>query len=365
VSNLERISIFCNRVENGLDGLRVALEKHIARQGEAALDKIADVAVNDPKQYVSTILKIYRSYHSLVTYSLKREPAFVQALDKGCASFINRNNITRKTNNPSKSPELLARYCDILLKESLKNPKENELEKFLHQIVWIFFMKVQTERLLNDLSASDEAESNMISKLKQISESEYTYKLQQMLNDNRLSKNITERYKQHLASKNMNLGLDFSIMATTAQMAVLMMYNENTEMTLQQICDNTKLRHEIVTQIVQALVKMELLSIVGPKIDIDANTPLSTVLRLNSDFSNEELKIDLSKAITPVAERQKTAEADGFMEKDRIELVQVFEQLGSRFTPNVKMFKKSIDFLIDRDYLQRMENEKNVYEYIP
>ncbi|VDO37486.1 unnamed protein product [Onchocerca flexuosa] len=458
--------MFCNRVENGLDGLRVALEKHIARQGEAALDKIADVAVNDPKQYVSTILKIYRSYHSLVTYSLKREPAFVQALDKGCASFINRNNITRKTNvnfkNPSKSPELLARYCDILLKESPKNPKENELEKFLHQIIIIlkyienkdrfeiFYMDLSAERLLNDLSASDEAESNMISKLKQISESEYTYKLQQMLNDNRLSKNITERYKQHLASKNMNLGLDFSIMvigsgvwpfsqspifnipvqltksmesfnefyqtqhkdrkltwllaqcrcelsahgfqrkytftATTAQMAVLMMYNENTEMTLQQICDNTKLRHEIVTQIVQALVKMELLSIVGPKIDIDANTPLSTVLRLNSDFSNEELKIDLSKAITPVAERQKTAEADGFMEKDRIELVQaaivrimkirkkmkhselikeVFEQLGSRFTPNVKMFKKSIDFLIDRDYLQRMENEKNVYEYIP
>lgn len=36
----------CDRVENGLDELRLALEKHIARQGEAALDKISDVAVN-------------------------------------------------------------------------------------------------------------------------------------------------------------------------------------------------------------------------------------------------------------------------------------------------------------------------------
>lgn len=36
----------CDRVENGLDELRLALEKHIARQGEAALDKISDMAVN-------------------------------------------------------------------------------------------------------------------------------------------------------------------------------------------------------------------------------------------------------------------------------------------------------------------------------
>ncbi|VDK81420.1 unnamed protein product, partial [Onchocerca ochengi] len=45
-SDLERMYTLCDRVENGLDELRVALEKHIARQGEAALDKIADVAVN-------------------------------------------------------------------------------------------------------------------------------------------------------------------------------------------------------------------------------------------------------------------------------------------------------------------------------
>lgn len=36
----------CNRVENGLSELKVALQKHIARQGEEALERIADVAVN-------------------------------------------------------------------------------------------------------------------------------------------------------------------------------------------------------------------------------------------------------------------------------------------------------------------------------
>lgn len=39
-------------------------------------------------------------------------------------------------------------------------------------------------------------------------------------------------------------------------MAVLMLYNENAEMTLQHICDSTKLRREVVAQIAQALVKV-------------------------------------------------------------------------------------------------------------
>ena len=35
----------------------------------------------------------------------------------------------------SKSPELLARYCDLLLRKSSKNPEESELEDTLNQVV--------------------------------------------------------------------------------------------------------------------------------------------------------------------------------------------------------------------------------------
>uniref|UniRef100_A0A914RVR8 Cullin N-terminal domain-containing protein n=1 Tax=Parascaris equorum TaxID=6256 RepID=A0A914RVR8_PAREQ len=97
-ADLERMYTLCDRVENGLDELKAALEKHIARQGEAALDKIADVAINDPKQYVSTILDVHKRYHQLVTCAFKNEPGFVQSLDKACTAFINRNNVTKKAN---------------------------------------------------------------------------------------------------------------------------------------------------------------------------------------------------------------------------------------------------------------------------
>lgn len=37
----------------------------------------------------------------------------------------------------AKSPELLARYCDMLLRKSAKNPEEEELEDALTQVVSI------------------------------------------------------------------------------------------------------------------------------------------------------------------------------------------------------------------------------------
>lgn len=44
----------------------------------------------------------------------------------------------RQANSSSKSPELLAKYCDLLLKKSSKNPEEAELEDTLNQLVNIF-----------------------------------------------------------------------------------------------------------------------------------------------------------------------------------------------------------------------------------
>lgn len=54
---------------------------------------------------------------------------------QACRKFINNNAVTKAANMSSKSPELLARYCDLLLKKSSKNPEEAELEDTLNQVV--------------------------------------------------------------------------------------------------------------------------------------------------------------------------------------------------------------------------------------
>lgn len=142
--------------------------------------------------YVNTILQVHKTYHGLVSTAFKNDNGFVSALDKACGKFINTNSVTIASRNPMKSPELLAKFCDLLLKKSSKNPEENELEEILNDcmivfkyiedkdVVRTFYAKMLAKRLVAHTSASDDAESSMISKFKQACGYEYTVKLQRM-----------------------------------------------------------------------------------------------------------------------------------------------------------------------------------------
>jgi cullin 1 len=92
----------------------------------------------DPKVYVSTVLAVHKKYNALVLTAFNNDSGFVAALDKACGRFININAVTKSANASSKSPELLAKFCDHLLKKSSKNPEEAELEDTLNQVVCFF-----------------------------------------------------------------------------------------------------------------------------------------------------------------------------------------------------------------------------------
>ena len=93
--------------------------------------------------YVSTILDVHRKYNALVMTAFNNDSGFVASLDKACGKFINNNSVTKRANASSKSPELLAKYCDLLLKKSSRNPEEAELEDTLNQVVskGVIFLK--------------------------------------------------------------------------------------------------------------------------------------------------------------------------------------------------------------------------------
>lgn len=85
--------------------------------------------------YVEELLKIYRKYHELVVVGFKNDLGFSTSLDKACRRYINNNSVCAAAKSPSKSPELVARFTDQLLKKSNKGADPTEVERLLDDVV--------------------------------------------------------------------------------------------------------------------------------------------------------------------------------------------------------------------------------------
>lgn len=223
LEDLRRLYSLVSRVAEGLTSLKNFFENHITLQGQSVIEASLETATKDPSSYVTAILSIHGKYSTLVQDAFNGEAGFVTALDKACGKFINKNAVTEQAGASTKSPELLARHCDELLKKSSKTSTEVELEDSLNKVMIVFryiedkdvfqkfYSKMLAKRLVGHLSASDDAEASMISRLKSACGFEYTSKLQRMFQDIGLSKDLNESFKKHLESSQTSLGLDFSI----------------------------------------------------------------------------------------------------------------------------------------------------------
>ncbi|XP_003377987.1 cullin-1 [Trichinella spiralis] len=347
----------------------------------------------DPKTYVTAILEVYEKFHILVTDAFRGDYGFVTALDKACSKFINDNKITKKANCSSKSPELLARYCDILLKKSPKNPEEAEVESLLNKVMVVFkfiedkdifqkfYIRLFAKRLVNQLSASEDTEASMISKLKEACGFEYTSKLQRMFTDIAVSKSITDRFHEYeakckiegvqtnvmvlssgawpfQASFNFNIPApvetytgrklswlfncsrvemaahcydrNYTLLTSAYQAAVLEQFNYSPKCMLLQLFEATNIRLDLLQQVIWQLIKFKILGakIGDSVIDVkDSNDDGEDALGFDSviflgDFRSRKVRVDLTKVSLKAEISQEHETVEKNVDEDRRLLIQ-------------------------------------------
>jgi len=229
-----------DRVPDGITPMLHDLEEHITHAGLADMHDAADTITTDSEKYVEQLLTLFNRFSKLVKDAFNDDPRFLTARDKAYKYVVNDTRVFRlelpsknkgllnrvgaKTQPESKCPELLANYCDMLLRKTPLSKKltSEEVEKKLKDVLLVLkyvqnkdvFMRYHkahlTRRLILDTSADNEKEENMVEWLREVGmPAEYVNKLARMFQDIKVSEDLNTEFKE--ATRNNNESIADSI----------------------------------------------------------------------------------------------------------------------------------------------------------
>jgi cullin 1 len=186
----------------------------------------------------------------------------------------------------------------------------------------------------------------------------------------------------------------YHFQVSTYQMIVLIQYNEHSVFTLQELMQRTQLSQDVLSQVLVTFLRSRLFlmeptesspsTAVLHSIDEKTLFELQTRFYLNENYHNKRVKVNLNTPLR-VEQRMEQEETQKTVEEDRKMLIQasivrimksrrlmrhvalvneVIEQLQARFQPRVPDIKRCIDLLIEKEYLQRVEGQRDTLSYI-
>jgi cullin 2 len=437
-------------VHHGLTVLVQEMEDYIR---QTALDAVRPLLNSNLSiQFVETMLEIHTKYRELVQTVFMSDQQFLGALDKACSAAINCRPNPRAM---CPAPEYLARYCDTLLKKTVKGINDSETDDKLASSITIFkylddkdifnrfYARMLAKRLIYGLSQSMDAEEAMINRLKQACGYEFTNKLHRMFTDINLSNDLNAKFSTLLKEDKADLGITFFIMVLQAGawpipqtnlptfalpqeleksvqlfevfysknysgrkltwihtfchgevrlnylkrqyfitmglflMAVLLPFNTANMLMFRDLIDITRLPSKELVRHIQQLVDAKLLE--ADNVDLEEST-----LSVNMAYSNKRTKFKIMSVQKEIS-AQEVEQTHTAVDEDRKLYIQaaivrvmkarkvlkhalliqeVLSQSQARFAPSISLIKKSIESLIDKQYIERTVGSTDEYSYI-
>ncbi|KAK9983817.1 hypothetical protein SO802_033342 [Lithocarpus litseifolius] len=231
VDDLSRMYRLYHKISKGLDPVSNIFKQHVTAEGTALVQQAEDVASSQAANgagvqeqvLVRKIIELHDKYMAYVNDCFLNHSLFHKALKEAFEVFCN------KTVAGSSSAELLATFCDNILKkggsEKLSDEAiEETLEKVVKLLAYIsdkdlfaeFYRKKLARRLLFDRSANEDHEKSILTKLKQQCGAQFTSKMEGMVTDLTLARENQTNFEEYLRNNtNVNPGIDLTVTVLT------------------------------------------------------------------------------------------------------------------------------------------------------
>lgn len=207
------------RVKLGLRSMCDAMSKYLREQGRAIVSEDEESEGKNAVVFIQKLLELKERFDLFMDKSFDQDIIFKQTISGDFENFLNLN---------AKSPEYLSLFIDEKLKKGAKGLSEQEIEAVLDKTMVLFrylqekdvferyYKQHLAKRLLLNKSVSDDAEKNMISKLKTECGCQFTMKLEGMFKDMSLSNTINDDFRTHINGSNIDLmGVDLTVRVLT------------------------------------------------------------------------------------------------------------------------------------------------------
>ncbi|KAI6186837.1 Cullin-5 [Aphelenchoides besseyi] len=240
-TRLQMLFHLMDRTVDGVPPLLNNLSKHIKTEGLTTIQNNAETIVQDCEKYVDQLLSMYTRFSSLVLDAFCNDARFLTVRDQAFQEVVNNTDVFRyeisnpklkghvdvccckfncynfrKNNQPpeSKCPELLANYCDLLLRKSTLTKKltSDQIDEKLSNVLLVLkyvsnkdvFMRYHkthlSRRLILEMSADQEKEEVIVNKFREHGmPSDFVSKLYRMLQDMELNRELSAEFRRYAA----------------------------------------------------------------------------------------------------------------------------------------------------------------------
>jgi cullin 1 len=239
-TDLARMHRLFGRIPKGLEPLADLFRKHVEEEGlklvreataagesrkdrDKAAGKVAKEGGSSPEHiFIRAVVGLHDKYSEYVAECFTGGSLFHKALKEAFESFCN------KQVTGASVAELMASFCDTLLRKSGgERLSEEDLDAVLDKVVRLlayvsdkdlfseFYRKKLGRRLLQNTSASEDAEKAVLTRLKQQCGQQFTSKMEGMVQDLQLAKEKEKQFAEWLGVNGVTLPLDMNVTVLT------------------------------------------------------------------------------------------------------------------------------------------------------